>query len=590
MGIRLGIGSLKIGTPFKSASWSSYWNPQKIEAAKPTNLTVVCENDYAKISFTDNSDGKAEHEIYEANDAGSYSLVAALPKGVVSYNNYTYQNASMNFKIRAKGGTFFSTYTDVVNLLTPLVFKVTTTAANESAIIQNMVIADTKTVTIDWGDTNTTDVIGTNNNITHQYVSVGLYYVKFTGDRNFITSLQIYNQTRFSGDLSKWIFPYADNLTGMSFFLYGCLFTGDLTNTVLPKRLQSFVILYGEFTGKLPNKVVGYSDAGLNYNAAGNRFTGLSLNNTKYGPVIFNVGFSKAKIPKTEVNTFLDNLRTFYDSVKANIYGNSSYDLRGYFNGEVEAGQLDQRIVDIQAWFAAKGKTCTFLLNEYSPFPAAKIMIGWDGNILGCYTGAKYLQSIGVKSTVYVTGSTVGDAGCFTSANMQELNSLGIELGCHGWTHTNFTTLSDAALALELEANNTLFASLSLPEPVYCAYPNGYISDAKALIVANYRTHGRAIDAIGRIPNYKNGNKYLISSFIMEDDPTYGPVTQDLLLRYIQEAIEKKCLLVLYGHSYNALNTANNGVRKVDLDYIKQVADANNIDIINHADLEALYI
>ena len=50
MGIRLGIGSLKIGTPFKSASWSSYWTPQlKAWLTRLVAAGYTADNNYKTI-------------------------------------------------------------------------------------------------------------------------------------------------------------------------------------------------------------------------------------------------------------------------------------------------------------------------------------------------------------------------------------------------------------------------------------------------------------------------------------------------------------------------------------------------------------
>ena len=223
---------------------------------EPSLPTAVWVDDYAQIDFIDASGGIAQHEIYESKNAGAYTLVTTLAAGIVTYKNYTWQNANMNFKIRAKVGSAYSDYCDILNVITPLVWK-TDQSTLTQAIIQYLVCWQ-GTINVNWGD-------GTSDNLTgycgsgligvppyaavHDYsVPKNPYFITLSGDLDKMIGLGQYDQVGFYGDWSKWILP--DAMTYLHPFF--CNFSGNFP-TVIPSAMQIFNIAHNQFTGDISN-------------------------------------------------------------------------------------------------------------------------------------------------------------------------------------------------------------------------------------------------------------------------------------------------------------------------------------------------
>jgi len=223
-------------------------NVQKI----PTGLTAVSENDYVKIDFTDNTGGVAQHEIYESKNGGVYTLVTTLAAGNITYNNYTWQNANMNFKVRAKVGTWYSDYSIISNLVTPLVLK--TDQSTLTNVVMHLLISAGKTVNINWGDATNNDYTGLNSPITKTYsATANPLYIKLSGDVNSIEHLGVQQgQTHVSGVLTKWILP--TNLQQL--IIMGVPFTGNISSWVLPANLTHIYVSGTQLTGDISAWVI----------------------------------------------------------------------------------------------------------------------------------------------------------------------------------------------------------------------------------------------------------------------------------------------------------------------------------------------
>jgi hypothetical protein len=239
----------------------------------PSGVSSIWINDYAKIDFTDNTNGVAQHEIYEAIGMGTYSLVTTLAKDVTTYNNYTSQNQSMNFKVRAKNGNINSSYSSIVNIITPLVFKTNQNNLNQIIFYQLMMQAG-KSINIDWGDGTNTNYSQSEyvyNELYHDYsITKDPYYIIISGDVNYIRAIQFMTNGSCYGDLSKWKLP--DTLFFFHFYTHN--FTGDISGWVLPSGIQIFQIAGNHFSGDLTNVNWASIPTLFDFHLSGNNFTG----------------------------------------------------------------------------------------------------------------------------------------------------------------------------------------------------------------------------------------------------------------------------------------------------------------------------
>lgn len=77
----------------------------------------------------------------------------------------------------------------------------------------------------------------------------------------------------------------------------------------------------------------------------------------------------------------------------------------------------------------------------------------------GCETdllaAAPVLREFGFHATFYVTAGFLDKPGYLTSQQLRELNSAGLEIGCHSMTHPYLSDLSDSDLKREIAGAKT---------------------------------------------------------------------------------------------------------------------------------------
>jgi hypothetical protein len=222
-----------------NANFAAYGD---ISLAEPSDFAVVWTDDYAAITFTDNSGGTAQHEVWESKDERVYQLAYTIPIGVEFYNYYTWQNASLKFRIRAKQGTSYSLYSSVVSLVSPLVFK-TDQSTLTPVVIAILQITYLKVININWGDGTNANYGGTTvsyTNITKNYsTQQNPYFIQISGDVDWITWIEHTQQSTSYGDLSKWNWKSTMKLN--VFHWYSTNFTGKvIEGRSLPSEIGVF--------------------------------------------------------------------------------------------------------------------------------------------------------------------------------------------------------------------------------------------------------------------------------------------------------------------------------------------------------------
>ena len=191
-------------------------NINEIDASliAPTDIILTWEQDYCKIDFTDNSGAK--HEIWErqtwlnttGNVVENSVLRATLNEGVETLNLKTWQNSTLDFRIRAAMGASKSVFTDDETINTPnFVFR-TDQSILTPVVVNRMLswiggIEMEGTNNIDWGD-------GSDNYYTyededvinHEYESEGVYWITITGDP--IHHFEFHGQPLAGTDVTYW--------------------------------------------------------------------------------------------------------------------------------------------------------------------------------------------------------------------------------------------------------------------------------------------------------------------------------------------------------------------------------------------------
>jgi len=306
--------------------WVAYW-----ENNPPLNLAVVWVDDYAQMTW-DISDTRGQYEIWQELNGGGYELVATTAEGASSYNNYTWQNASMNFKVRGIGGGVYSEFTDVVNLVTPLVFKsdqTTPGTLNFEAYLGFNLVAG-KTVNVNWDDGTNNDYT-LNTNPTHTYTEGGIYYVKMTGDLNSIKYYMLGGLgIKAFGDVSKWILSPV--LIG--FRVYNTNISGNCNAMELPATCKQFYV-GGSLISGLPRGVYTAIDSTTGFD-------------TRACPVKWD-----------EMDAWLKYVLVYLTAHPPTV--NARYQIGGCTSAQTISTNTD--IAGIVACYTGAGKTCTFTFN-----------------------------------------------------------------------------------------------------------------------------------------------------------------------------------------------------------------------------------
>jgi len=417
----------------------------------PSDLSVVWEEDHASISFVDNTDGVAEHEIYcetsnYRDGVSGWVLITTLAAGVTTYVDHAWQNSSLTYRVRAKSGTLYSDYCDSVNIMSLLSFRVDQTTLRQIKMVKMSMNTGGYTLVINWGDGTTTNFTSTVlAQITHDYTSTGIYWVHFTGDVDYLLQFEWYSQYEILHDtvIEKWVLPqylgwahlydndFVGNLTAwypnkLPSTCIGCHFGGnnitiDITNAVFPAQywdihLQSEITttqdgigIYGDISNwNLPGtiahfQIIGYVSGDMTNVLpwVASQFPTHMISLISYHPVGFYGDWSGLIIP--------DDLRT--TGIAINCAGGCHFtDLpRGAFhrlsvynfnNNSVDDAHLHALLEDIEDWISTHAPlyNCVYRLEGT---PMGKVSS--EGEVLidlikGYYTAAGYTASFYVNS------------------------------------------------------------------------------------------------------------------------------------------------------------------------------------------------
>jgi len=125
---------------------------------------------------------------------------------------------------------------------------------------------------------------------------------------------------------------------------------------------------------------------------------------------------------------------------------------------------------------------------EQKPLPSRPIVLTFDDGYADFYTTAfPILQAHGFTAVSYVVPGFLDHPRYMTSAQVEEIDGAGIEIGAHTMTHADLTNAGPAQLVLEVEGSKKALEKL-LGHPVldFC-YPSGKFNDA---VIASLRQFG----------------------------------------------------------------------------------------------------
>jgi len=125
---------------------------------------------------------------------------------------------------------------------------------------------------------------------------------------------------------------------------------------------------------------------------------------------------------------------------------------------------------------------------EQKPLPSRPIVLTFDDGYADFYTTAfPILQAHGFTAVSYVVPGFLDHPRYMTSAQVEEVDGAGIEIGAHTMTHADLTKAGPAQLVLEVEGSkNALEKLLGHPVLDFC-YPSGKFNDA---VIASLRQFG----------------------------------------------------------------------------------------------------
>jgi peptidoglycan/xylan/chitin deacetylase (PgdA/CDA1 family) len=158
-----------------------------------------------------------------------------------------------------------------------------------------------------------------------------------------------------------------------------------------------------------------------------------------------------------------------------------------------------------------------------------------------CDSGAAILQRYGVRGTFYVSGGLTEIRNNHTRADLLRIAEGHHELGCHGFGHFSYQSISALEIMSDIQKNRFFFEKLGFGAPQNFAFPFGHVSTAAKRIVAC-----KFMSARGIHPgiNYPSADLALLKSFPLYDHRW----DKASLARLLEENARIRGLLVFFAH------------------------------------------
>ena len=212
---------------------NGYFSEYDISLDAPSGFGGEWIDDFLRITLNESVGNQCE--IWEQLNSGTYVLIHTLNSGIETVDYKTWQNADLNFRIRAKNGSHYSIFSDVANVKTPWVFYTDQTESFRQ-IMFYQIRTNGELINVDWDDGDDEDYSSVGNvyeEVFHDYDTPGAYFIKLTGETRLISILQFFNQPIEGTDITKWVLPDSNFWC----HLYGNGLIGCITDWVWPITL-----------------------------------------------------------------------------------------------------------------------------------------------------------------------------------------------------------------------------------------------------------------------------------------------------------------------------------------------------------------
>ncbi len=135
-----------------------------------------------------------------------------------------------------------------------------------------------------------------------------------------------------------------------------------------------------------------------------------------------------------------------------------------------------------------------------------------DGSETDLLIAAPVLREFGFGATFYVTSGFLGRPGYLTLAQLQELASMGFQIGCHSMTHAYLSDLDDESLRREIVDSKMQLEEIVGKRVEHFSCPGGRynLRSIEMVKTAGYRTMSTShcvanfadtdLFALGRVP------------------------------------------------------------------------------------------
>lgn len=218
--------------------------------------------------------------------------------------------------------------------------------------------------------------------------------------------------------------------------------------------------------------------------------------------------------------------------------------------------------------------------NKHRPKVVLTFDDGWDTQLTEGYT---YMATKGLKGVCYVPNVTIGTANYMTVANLRTLYEAGWDIGNHGYTHTNLTTLgTQAEMESEISLNKDWLDGLGFTRASsHFAYPNGGYNDTvlAAMAAQNMLTGRTVLGTTAVITAQPPDNPYIIRIQNLGNANSLASVKAT-----IDTCVDMGTVLFVNGHKLVALATADTEWAIADfqslIDYLYNKVTTNKLDMV----------
>jgi peptidoglycan/xylan/chitin deacetylase (PgdA/CDA1 family) len=158
-----------------------------------------------------------------------------------------------------------------------------------------------------------------------------------------------------------------------------------------------------------------------------------------------------------------------------------------------------------------------------------------------CDHGAAILERYGVRGTFYVSGGLTGICNNHTRADLLRIAKGDHELGCHGFGHLSYQSISKLEILSDIKKNRSFLEDIGFGAPQNFAYPYGHVNTFAKRIVACKFVSARGIHAG---INYPAADLALLKSFPLYEHRW----DRTSLARLLEENAKLRGLLVFFAH------------------------------------------